>query len=486
MAKSINEIENVINAGSFKPTWVSLQKHTLPSWFKQEKFGVFIHWGLYSIPAFNNEWYSRNMYIQGSKEFKHHVKTYGPHKQFGYQHFIPLFKAQKFNPNEWAKVIKASGAKYVFPVAEHHEGFQMYKSDISHWNSFEKGPKRDIIGELKKAFEKEGLRFCTSSHRAEHWFFMSHGREFDSDIGDNLKRGDFYWPSEKEQDAYDFSSKPAPKKAYLEDWLERTVEIIDRYHPYILYFDWWIQHESFKPYLKKLAAYYYNEAHRLGQEVAISYKHDAFAYGSGIIEIERGRFSTLKHFPWQTETSIATNSWCYTNSLDYKSPYDIVTLLIDVVSKNGNLLLNIGPKADGSIPEYEINLLKRVGDWLSINGEAIYQSRPYLIYGEGPTNETEGKFSEQKTTYTAKDFRFTINNGAIYAICLSPKGQDSFTVINLKKASEHQEGLFSQLESVTCLGAYDVLSYEHHSKGLTIKTQTIKDEFPVIFKIVTK
>lgn len=486
MAKTIHEINAVIDKGPYAATWASLQTATLPAWFQQEKFGIFIHWGLYSIPAFNNEWYSRNMYIEGSVEFKHHVKTYGQHKTFGYQHFIPMFTADKFDPSVWAEVILRSGAKYVFPVAEHHDGFQMYRSDISHWNSYEMGPKRDILGELRKAFEERGLRFCTSSHRAEHWFFMSHGRLFNSDIDKTLNKGDFYWPSEKEQNAYNFSSKPAPSKAYLEDWLMRTVEIVDVYHPSIMYFDWWIQHEAFKPYLKKFAAYYFNEALRLGQEVAISYKHDALLFGSGIIEIERGRFSTLKHFPWQTETAIANNSWCYTETLDYKSPIDIITLLIDVVSKNGNLLLNIGPKGDGSIPAYEVALLESVGDWLAINGEAIYGSKPYKVYGEGPTKETEGKFSEQTTTYTAQDFRFTVNHGAFYAICLNPANETFFRVETLRKATEHQEGLFSNIERVTCLGCDEDITFEHRTDGLVIKTDCIKSYMPVIFKIETE
>lgn len=201
------------------------------------------------------------MYIQGSEEFKHHVETYGEHRKFGYKDFIPMFRAEKFNADEWAELFKKAGARYVVPVAEHHDGFQMYKSELSHFNAFEMGPKRDVLGELKEAFEKQGLIFGASSHRVEHWFFMSHGKEFDSDIKEPLKCGDFYWPAMPEPDHHDLFSEPAPSQEFLEDWLLRTCEIVDRYRPRLVYFDWWIQHSAVKPYLKKFAAYYYNRAH---------------------------------------------------------------------------------------------------------------------------------------------------------------------------------------------------------------------------------
>lgn len=188
---NINLIRKVANQGPYFPNWSSLGKLSLPSWFSKEKFGIFIHWGLYSVPAFNNEWYSRNMYIQGHPEFDYHRKTYGSQEKFGYKDFIPLFTAEKFHPEEWAELFKKSGARYVFPVSEHHDGFQMYESNLSQWNAKNMGPKRDIIEELKQALEKEKLRFCTSNHRAEHWFFMGHGKEFSSDVKEPLVKGDF-------------------------------------------------------------------------------------------------------------------------------------------------------------------------------------------------------------------------------------------------------------------------------------------------------
>ena len=191
----LKEIDRIIKNGKYQDTWESLSQYRIPEWYKDTKLGIFIHWGVYSVPAFGSEWYSRNMYIQGSPEYKHHIETYGPHKDFGYKDFIPMFKAEKFDPEAWADLFQQAGAKYVVPVAEHHDGFQMYKSELSHWNAYEMGPKRDVLGELETAFEKRGMITGASSHRVEHWFFMGHGKEFDSDVKGPLQRGDLYWPA---------------------------------------------------------------------------------------------------------------------------------------------------------------------------------------------------------------------------------------------------------------------------------------------------
>lgn len=483
MFKTMNEIQTIIEKGPYVDTWESLSKKEVPSWFKDSKFGIFIHWGLYSIPAYNNEWYSRNMYMKDSDEYRHHLETYGPHKQFGYKDFIPMFKAEQFNPEKWAEIIQSSGAKYVFPVAEHHEGFQMYRSELSHWNAYEMGPKRDILGELKAAIESRGMIFCTSTHRAEHWFFMNGGTQFESDIQTNLVKGDFYWPAMPERDPYDFESTPEPSIEFLEDWVERTVELIDRYQPKLLYFDWWIQHRAFAPYLRKIAAYYYNRSLEWSIDGMICYKHDAMMFGSGIVEVERGGFDHVKPFAWQTDTAVAHNSWCYTTNLQYKTPLDIILTLIDTVSKNGNLLLNIGPRGDGSIPEYEINLLQTIGSWLSINGEAIYHSRPYKMGLSGPTQGSSGKFSESTLQYTPNDFRFTTNHGALYAFCLNPTDCSTLSINVLKRANNvNQEGLFTNILKVTQLG-YGQIDFNHTDESLILHIVPQLTSLPIVFKI---
>ena len=207
-----------------------------------------------------------------------------------------MFKAEKFDPDAWASLFEEAGAQYVVPVAEHHDGFQMYKSEISHWNAYEMGPKRDVLGELGRSCNQKGMRMGASTHRIEHWFFMSHGKEFESDIKEPMERGDFYWPAMKEADLQDINSEPMPTKEFLEDWLVRTCEIIDRYHPQILYFDWWIQHESFRPYLMRFLAYCYNLAAQEDRKVAVCYKQDALPFGSGIVEMEREDTERRKPF----------------------------------------------------------------------------------------------------------------------------------------------------------------------------------------------
>ena len=387
----LQKVEEKIARGPYEASWASLCEAQMPQWLAKEKLGIFIHWGVYSVPANSNEWYPRNMYKEGMPAYEHHRKTYGLQKNFGYKDFIPMFRAEHFCPAEWMELFQAAGAGYVFPVAEHHDGFQMYRSDLSDWNAVDMGPKRDVLGELKEEAKKRGIHFCTSSHRAEHWFFLGNGKTFDSDIHEPLKKGDFYWPSMPEADPEDLYSRPYPTEEFLDDWLARTAELILNYRPRLLYFDWWVQHEAFKPYLKKLAAFYYNCGAEWGTNVAICYKHDAMAFGSGIVEMERGGFAEAKPYPWQTDTAIARNSWCYTDTLIYKTSQEIICTLVDVVSKNGNLLLNVGPKADGTLPEGDKKILRDLADWMAVNREAIHGAKVWRKSSEGPTKMQEGQ-----------------------------------------------------------------------------------------------
>lgn len=391
----LSTVEAVIASGPYADTWESLSQAPVPAWFTDAKFGIFTHWGLYTVPEYRNEWYSRNMYIEGYPEFEHHVNTYGPQNKFGYRDFIPMFTAERFDANEWLDLFAAAGARYYFPVSEHHDGYQMYRSELSHWNTFETGPHRDVLGELRDATRAHGLHFATSNHRAEHWWFMGHGKDFDSDIKEPLQKGDFYWPAMPEPNEFDIHSTPTPTAEYLEDWLLRVCEIIDDYRPELLYFDWWVQHESFKPYMRKLAAFYYNRGVEWGRNVSICYKYDGLAWGTGIVDVERGGFADATPFVWQTDTAIARNSWCYTNSLEYKTLAELIVALVDAVSKNGNLLLNVGPRADGSIADHDRELLLGIGDWLRANGEGIYGTRPWRLTQEGPTKQADGMFADQ-------------------------------------------------------------------------------------------
>ncbi|WP_419871990.1 alpha-L-fucosidase [Candidatus Pristimantibacillus sp. PTI5] len=476
----LKTIEDTIKNGRFKDNWDSLSGFEAPSWYEKAKFGIFIHWGVYSVPAFKSEWYPRNMYIQDSEEYKHHLAVYGEHKDFGYKDFIPMFKAEKFNADEWAALFRQAGAKYIMPVAEHHDGFQMYKSGISPFNAYEMGPKRDLIGEMKEAFEKQDMTFCVSSHRAEHWFFLSHGKEFDSDIKEPLVRGDFYWPSMPEPDHHDLYGSP-PNQTYLEDWLIRCCELVDQYQPKVFYFDWWIQTEAFKPYLKKFAAYYYNRAMEWGEEVAINYKHDAFHFGTAVPDIERGQFAELKPYFWQTDTAVAKNSWCYTPNNDYKTSNEIIRDLVDIVSKNGSLLLNVGPKADGSIPDEDKQILLEIGQWLKVNGEAVYDSTFWRIFGEGPTEIEEGQFTDGKSkVFTSEDIRFTVKGGTLYATLLVYPENGVVAIKALKEKSIHFQGI---IEEINVLGFDEKPAWERTEEALIIQTRHVQSSAPVVFSI---
>jgi Alpha-L-fucosidase len=481
----LQEIDRVVREGKFKDTWDSLSNYELASWYRNAKFGIFIHWGVYSVPAFGNEWYPRNMYMQGSPEYEYHRKNFGSQKDFGYKDFIPMFRAEQFNADEWADLIAKSGARYAVPVAEHHDGFQMYQSELSHFNAYEMGPQKDILGELKTAFEQKNIVMGASSHRIEHWFFLGHGKEFDSDIKEPLVCGDFYWPSMPEPDHQDLFST-SPSEEFMEDWLMRTCEIVDKYRPKLIYFDWWIQHSALKPYLKKFAAYYYNRADEWGQEVAINYKHDAFMFGTAVVDIERGQFAQQKPYFWQTDTAVALNSWGYTKNNEYKKAKDIICDLVDIVSKNGCLLLNIGPKPDGTIPEEDKNVLLEIGEWMKVNGEGIYDSKLWRVAAEGPTQIEEGQFTDgNKKEFTSEDIRFTVRGSYVYAYVLKfpDNGQVSIKALGEKNAAK-LPNFHGIIKEVSVLGFSEKPEWSREEEALTIQTKSVVSDKPVAFKIL--
>ena len=356
----------------YEPSWDSLQQYQVPQWYQDAKFGIFIHWGVYSVPAFGNEWYPRNMYVQGSHEFEHHVKTYGPQSQFGYKDFIPLFKAEKFDPAAWAELFSRAGARYVVPVAEHHDGFAMYDCGFTHWSAAKMGPRRDIIGELAAAVRQRDMVFGLSTHREEHWWFMNGGMAFDSDVRDP-RYYDFYGPAKptSSTDWHVRDWRPRPDALYLDDWLARCYELVDKYRPQVVWFDGWINQAVYAPYIQKFASYYYNRGEEWGIGVAINYKEEAFAEGTAVLDIERGQLKGIRPMLWQNDTSISKNSWGYVEKQDYKTAGDIIGDLVDVVSKNGCLLLNIGPRsgwhhprsrAGGSAADWRLVAHQRGGD----------------------------------------------------------------------------------------------------------------------------
>lgn len=482
----LKQIDEVNEKGAYKPDWASLSHHKVPDWYKTDKLGIFIHWGIYSVPAYSCEWYSRSMYDPNCGEYEYHRKTYGDQKEFGYKDFIPMFKAEQFDAAKWVSLFKKAGIRYVMPVAEHHDGFAMYETEFNRWNAKAMGPCRDVVGELKVECDKQGLTLCASTHRAEHYFFMNMGRTFDSDVNDEAY-SDFYGPAMycKEFHSHDLHRYTADTyargadKEWLDDWLVRTCELVDRYQPAVLYFDWWIHNHSYKPYLKKLAAYYYNRAVEWGKEVTINYKHEAFPPTVATFDVERGALSGISPIYWQTDTAIGKHSWGYRSDNVYKSARQVICDLIDIVSKNGNLLINIGPKPDGTITDEETKVLLTMGEWLEKNGEGIYGTTFWKVFGEGDINAEDGFFKDNdEKPFTTADFRFTYKDANLYAFQMRPAR--TALIKTLKKHIPHDY----LVENVTLLGSDTPIIWTRTEEGLSIELSCEPvNDLPLCFKI---
>jgi len=436
-------------AKKFEENWESLSRHKVPQWFKDAKFGIYTHWGVYSVPAFGNEWYPRNMYRKDSREHKHHVATYGPLSKFGYKDFIPMFKAEKFDADEWAELFVQAGAKFAGPVAEHHDGFSMWASKVNRWNVAAMGPKRDITGELVAALRKRGLKIITSFHHA----FNIQG----------------YYPTVEGTDTADpayadlYGKFKDPKVAH-ERWLAKIKEVIDAYQPDQIWFDFGLGKIP-DEYKLRMAAYYYNHEAEWGRELIITRKHNHLPEGVGVLDIERGKMDRLAEFLWQTDDSVATNTWGYTEQIHLKDAEELIHELIDIVSKNGVLLLNVAPKSDGTISDDQKQLLLEIGKWLKVNGQAIYGTRTWRIHGEGPRlydrGRGLGRSARGQVRFTGEDIRFTRKGQTLYAICLGwPGKRMSLSSLIVKSAPVSAK--------VTLLGYPKPLTYSVEDGRLTV------------------
>ena len=482
----LKRIDDVINEGPFKDNWESLCNYKPPKWYADAKFGIFVHWGVYSVPGFGNEWYARHMYVEGTDEYKHHLETYGPHKDFGYKDFIPQFKGEKFNPDEWMDLVKEAGARYFLPVAEHHDGFAMYDCSFSKWNSVKMGPCRDAVGELREAAVKRDIVFGASYHRAEHCWYFNGGLKYECDVIDPQYE-DFYGKQMGggADEQHNGNSILPPPPEHCEDWLLRTCEMVEKYRPQAIYFDWWIHFNGWKPYVKKFAAWYYNMAKKWGVEVAINYKYNSFAYGAAMYDLERGQPTNLRPILWQTCTPAAHSSWGYVKKNIFKDPVTIVGNLVDIVSKNGVLLLNIGPKPDGTITDEDRKILLSIGDWLKKNGEGIYETTYWDQFGEGPTQIVEGTFKDsERKSFTSEDFRFTWKNGTLYAFVMKYPPSGKIVIPSLKEIKSGETRYNFDIESIRVLGYPNKVTFNNDETGLCLTVEgEIKTEYPVGFAI---
>ncbi len=468
----------------YEATWTSLEQvNPVPEWFKDAKFGIYFHWGVYSVPAFGNEWYPRHMYMEGREENLHHIEKYGTPEEWPYHYFItgandkqgnfvqfaPKLKSEggNFDPDEWADLFARSGAKFAGPVAEHHDGFSMWASDVNPWNAKNYGPEIDLVGVLVDAIRNRDMKIILSMHHAFHCC---------PGLRRNGKIESFYMQvPETDDPELQILYAQLSKEENESVWLEKHKEIIDKYQPDVIWQDFNLPGVS-EPVLLEFLAYYYNRAGEWGKEVVNTYK-DAFNTKVGVLDYERGGPADLTDYYWLTDDAISLTSWSYTEGIGFYSPKQVLHGFLDRISKNGSLLLNISPKADGTITQEQRDILLNMGDWLGKYGEAVYNTRAWVKYGEGPVKmgsghvHTSGGEFEAPSEASAEDIRFTRSkdNKDLYAIVLGwPVDSNTISISSL------QGEMFSveKLAKVSLLGPkkgiYIPLEYHQDENGLNL------------------
>lgn len=453
----------------YDANWNSLAHHTqAPEWFRDAKFGIYFHWGVYSVPAFATEWYPRHMHQEGKKVFNHHVENYGHPSEFGYHDFIPMFKAEHFDADEWARLFESAGARFAGPVAEHHDGFAMWDSDATPWNAVDMGPKRDITGEISAAIRKRGMKLITTFHHARNLQRCVKDPNQDPDKPHSCK---FCFDSHFQafEGMPTITEDPKLKLLYgrMEEgewldrmWLGKLHEVMDRYQPDMIWFDSWLNYIP-EDYRERFCADYLNRAKDWNKEVVIIRKQQDLPLSVSVEDFEKGRADRLTEACWLTDDTISRGSWSYTEGLKIKPAREVIHNLIDIVSKNGCMLLNISPKADGSIPEKQRQVLLEIGEWLQVNGEAIYDTRPHSRYGDGPTELANGGHFVKEVAYTVQDIRYTRSKDDLTAYAIVLGVPEPGSVITMPSIPAKPKG-------VTLLGSDADLEWQHGKGGLQV------------------
>lgn len=468
-----------IAAGLFSPTWDSLRKYECPEWFRDAKFGVWAHWGPQAVPGMG-DWYARGMYEEGSPQNKYHVENYGHPSKVGYKDVLEQWKAEKWEPERLMALYKAAGAKYFVSMGVHHDNFDLWNSKHHSWNAVQHGPKRDMVGVWKAAAAKEGLRFGVSEHLGASyaWWTGNKGADKQGPLagvpydGNQTELQELYHPphdepwlgSDKHYTWY------ATNPAWQAEWFARISDLVDSYQPDLLYSDGGV---PFGETGRALVSHFYNQnvAQHGGKLEAVynckKMGSGEFEVGTCVQDVERGGMPGIEPHPWQTDTSIG--DWYYRRGESYKSTREVAQFLADIVSKNGNLLLNVVLLPDGTLPAPCEQFLTEMAAWMKLNGEAIYATRPFTVYGEGPTM-VGGHFNE-RFNFTAKDVRYTTakSGGQLYAIALVPTPGQKLVLPAVTPQA-------FAAKNVTLLGSDAKLDWSQTDTGLTC---TLPAELPI-------
>ena len=481
-----NDTESKIDT-TFKPNKESFHQYKYPEWFRDAKFGIWAHWGPQAVPR-QGDWYARQMYEEGSDDYKYHVAHYGHPSKFGYKDIIPLWKAQRWDPEKLMALYKKAGAKYFVSMGTHHDDFFLWNSKIHKWNAVNYGPKKDVLGIWQAAAKKEGLRFGVSEHLGASftWFQASHRADTTGPLtgvpydGTNPMYQDLYH-AEADSSDHDWLST---NKEWQREWLFSIKELIDNYHPDLLYSD---SQFPFGEYGDNMLAHYYNQdIAKNGGNLEAVYTCKQASDGMWVQDLERGVQDSISPFPWQTDTSIG--DWFYRTGQKYKSSTEVVQMLVDIVSKNGNLLINIVQTPEGDLEPDVMKIVEEIGMWTTVNGEGIYGTRPWKVYGEKPAAESvvkSGNFNEDKLKYTEQDIRFTTKGDTLYAFCLGEPKQD-ILINSLGKDSKFSD---KKIASVSLLGSNEKLQWKQGKNSLLIKNSfkiPVRAVPVTAFKIVMK